>query len=73
MTMALTVKNKIRLIDGSINEPDTKNYEHQQGNRWNNLVKTWLLGSMSKEIASIVINAKTLDRYGSNCRRGSYK
>ncbi|KAM1239956.1 hypothetical protein ACFX2J_045329 [Malus domestica] len=50
MTMALTVKNKIGLVDGSIEEPDGKNlHEWQQWNRCNNLVQTWLLGSMSKE------------------------
>ncbi|XP_075491274.1 uncharacterized protein LOC142529589 [Primulina tabacum] len=59
MTMALTVKNKIGLIDGSINEPSERNSdEHQQWNRCNNLVKTWLLGSMSKDIAGSVINCK---------------
>lgn len=59
MTMAWTVKNKVGLIDGSIKEPDESNQEEsQQRNRCNNLVKTWLLGSMSKEIASSVINCK---------------
>jgi len=59
MTMALTVKIKVGLIDGSIKEPDESNQEEcQQWNRCNNLVKTWLLGSMSKEIASSVINCK---------------
>ncbi|KAI4324258.1 hypothetical protein L6164_023811 [Bauhinia variegata] len=58
-TMALTVKNKIRLIDGSIKEPAEQNSdEWQQWNRCNNLVKTWLLGSMSKDIANSVINCK---------------
>lgn len=59
MTMALTVKNKIGFIDGSIKEPHERNpEEHQQWNHCNNLVKTWLLGSMSKDIASSVINCK---------------
>ncbi|XP_068312390.1 uncharacterized protein [Pyrus communis] len=59
MTMALTVKNKIGLVDGSIEEPSGKNlHEWQQWNRCNNLVQTWLLGSMSKDIASSVINCK---------------
>jgi len=59
MTMALTVKNKIGFIDGSMKEPDEKKFdEHQQWNQCNSLVKTWLLGSMSKEIATNVINCK---------------
>jgi hypothetical protein len=59
MTIVLTTKNKIRLIDGSIKEPNEKNPEEcQQWNRCNNLVKTWLLESMSKEIASSVIISK---------------
>jgi hypothetical protein len=57
--MALTVKNKIGFIDGSMKEPDEKKFdEHQQWNQCNSLVKTWLLGSMSKEIATNVINCK---------------
>ena len=56
MTMAFTVKNKIRFIDGSIKEPYEKSlYEHEQWSRYNQAVKTWLLGSMSKEIAGSVI------------------
>jgi len=41
MTMALTVKNNIGFIDGSMKEPDEKKPdEHQQWNRCNSLVKT---------------------------------
>ncbi|XP_050209446.1 uncharacterized protein LOC126660145 [Mercurialis annua] len=59
MTMALTVKNKIRLVNGSIKEPDDEeSEEHQQWNCCNDLAKTWLLGSMSKEIANSIINFK---------------
>lgn len=63
MTMALTVKNKVGFIDGSIKEPDVSAADElQQWNRCNNLVETWLLGSMSKEIASSVINCKDARR-----------
>ncbi|XP_011004250.1 PREDICTED: uncharacterized protein LOC105110785 [Populus euphratica] len=64
MTMALTIKNKIGFIDGSMKEPDEKKPdekkpdEYQQWNRCNSLVKTWLLGSMPKDIATSVINYK---------------
>ncbi|CAN6679030.1 unnamed protein product [Malus baccata var. baccata] len=59
MTMALTVKNKLGLVDGTVEKPtEDKHEELQQWNRCNNLVKTWLLGSMSKEISSSVIHCK---------------
>ncbi|XP_068319464.1 uncharacterized protein [Pyrus communis] len=57
--MALTVKNKLRLVDGAIKKPSEEHFEElQQWNRCNNLVKTWLLGSMSKEISGSVIHCK---------------
>ncbi|XP_050133176.1 uncharacterized protein LOC126609252 [Malus sylvestris] len=59
MSMALTVKNKLGFVDGQITKPSESNLEElQQWNRCNNLVKTWLLGSMSKEISWSVINYK---------------
>ncbi|XP_048438263.1 uncharacterized protein LOC125476347 [Pyrus x bretschneideri] len=59
MTMALMVKNKLGLVDGTIAKPtDAQVEELQQWNRCNNLVKTWLLGSMSKEISGSVIHCK---------------
>ncbi|CAL2267225.1 unnamed protein product [Prunus armeniaca] len=59
MSMALTVKNKIDFVDGSIKEPSgDKPDELQQWKHCNNLVKTWLLGSMSKEIVGSVIHCK---------------
>ena len=59
MTMVLAVKNKIGFIDGSMKKPDEKKLDkHQQWNRCNNLVKTWLLGSMFKDIATSIINYK---------------
>ncbi|XP_048420284.1 uncharacterized protein LOC125468504 [Pyrus x bretschneideri] len=59
MTMALMVKNKLGLVDGTITKPtDAQVEELQQWNRCNNLVKTWLLGSMSKEISGSVIYCK---------------
>ncbi|XP_048446046.1 uncharacterized protein LOC125479925 [Pyrus x bretschneideri] len=59
MTMALTVKNKLGLVDGTVKKPhEDKLEELHQWNRCNNLVKTWLLGSMSKEISGSVINCK---------------
>ncbi|XP_070667548.1 uncharacterized protein [Malus domestica] len=57
--MALTVKNKLGLVDGTVKTPsEDEHAELQQWNHCNNLVKTWLLGSMSKDISSSIINCK---------------
>ncbi|XXG72631.1 hypothetical protein AAC387_Pa07g1686 [Persea americana] len=59
ISMALTAKHKISFVDELIKEPSgDKPDELQQWKRYNNLVKTWLLGSMSKEIAGSIIHCK---------------
>lgn len=59
MTIALTIKKKIGFKDGSMKKSDEKKPdEHQQWNQCNSLVKTWLLGSISKDIAICIINCK---------------
>ncbi|KAM5558250.1 hypothetical protein ABKV19_020127 [Rosa sericea] len=58
MSMALTIKNKKGFVDGSIKRPTDRVEEQQQWDRCNILVKTWLLGSMSKEISGSVIHCK---------------
>lgn len=58
MTMALTIKNKKGFVDGTITMPTNRVEEQQQWERCNTLVKTWLLGSMSKEISGSVIHCK---------------
>lgn len=59
MSMDLTAKNKIGFVDESIKEPSgDKPDELQQWKRCNNLVKTCLLGSMSKEIDGSIIHCK---------------
>ncbi|CAN6541579.1 unnamed protein product [Malus baccata var. baccata] len=70
INMALTVKNKLGLVDGMIKKlSEDKNEELQQWNHCNNLVKRWLLGSMSKEISGTLSTAKMLDRYGLICKK----
>ncbi|XP_040367405.1 uncharacterized protein LOC121050660 [Rosa chinensis] len=58
MSMALTIKNKKGFIDGTLKRPTHNPDEQQQWDRCNTLVKTWLLGAMSKEISSSVIHCK---------------
>ncbi|RVW48002.1 Retrovirus-related Pol polyprotein from transposon TNT 1-94 [Vitis vinifera] len=52
MDMALTVKNKKGFVDGTLNRPTHNPNEQQQWDRCNILVKTWLLGAISKEISN---------------------
>ncbi|KAH9679435.1 retrotran gag 3 domain-containing protein [Citrus sinensis] len=59
MIMALSAKNKIGFIDGSIKHPgDASAAESQHWNRCNDMVKSWLLNSISKEISLSVIYCK---------------
>lgn len=57
MSMALMIKNKKGFVDGSLKRPNAdKTEELQQWERCNTLVKTWILGSTSKEISGSVIH-----------------
>ena len=58
MDMALTIKNKKGFVDGTLNRPTHNPNEQQQWDRCNILVKTWLLGAISKEISNSVIHCK---------------
>ncbi|XP_022853468.1 uncharacterized protein LOC111374937 [Olea europaea var. sylvestris] len=60
MIIALSVKNKLAFIDGTITKPDDSKAELI--NAWiknNNMVITWILNSISKEISASVIYAST--------------
>ncbi|XP_062019345.1 uncharacterized protein LOC133735920 [Rosa rugosa] len=58
MIMALTIKNKKGFIDGTLKRPTHNPNEQLQWDRCNVLVKTWLLGAMSKDISSSVIHCR---------------
>lgn len=58
MEMALTIKNKKGFVDGSLTRSQHNPDEQTQWDRCNTLVKTWLLGAMSKEISDSVIHCK---------------
>jgi len=58
MSMALTIKNKKGFVDGTLRRPTHNSNEQQQWDRCDILVRTWLLGSMSKDISSSVIHCK---------------
>ncbi|KAF5443154.1 hypothetical protein F2P56_035737 [Juglans regia] len=51
VSIALTVKNKIAFIDGNLSQPSSENQTLQVAwLRANNLVLSWLMNSISKEI-----------------------
>ncbi|XP_058221418.1 uncharacterized protein LOC131331470 [Rhododendron vialii] len=54
MITALRAKNKLGLVDGSIPKPNVAK-ELQQRTRCNDMVKSWLLNSLSREISPSVI------------------
>lgn len=58
MIMALTIKNKKGFVDGTLTKPTHNVDEQRQWERCNTLVKTWLLGAMSKEISGSVIHCR---------------
>lgn len=56
MIMALSAKSKEGFVDGSIPKPsESSKIELQQWTRYNNLVKSWLLNSISSDIGASVI------------------
>jgi hypothetical protein len=56
MIMALTAKNKLKFINGSLKKPFTElEDEFHPWNRSNNMVLSWILNSVSKDIATSVI------------------
>ena len=56
MTIALTVKNKIAFIDGSLVQPNTTNQSLRVAwLRSNNLVLSWLMNSIAKDIRSSLL------------------
>ncbi|XP_075099180.1 uncharacterized protein LOC142176039 [Nicotiana tabacum] len=59
IVIALSAKNKIGFIDGSIKEPDLNSDTHKAWNRYNDMVISWLLNSLSKDIADSVLYSKT--------------
>lgn len=62
MTIALSVKNKIEFVDGSITPPPTTDTNRfKSWSRNNNMVISWILNSVSKEISGSVIYLKTAD------------
>ncbi|KAL5559432.1 hypothetical protein UlMin_035643 [Ulmus minor] len=55
MIMALIAKNKMCFVNGSISRPVIDESSYNLWSRCNNMVMSWILNSLSKEIAEIVM------------------
>ncbi|XP_059306243.1 uncharacterized protein LOC132057633 [Lycium ferocissimum] len=59
MWIALTAKNKSGFVDGSTREPSAGTDLHRAWSRANNMVISWLLNSLSREISESVLYYST--------------
>ncbi|KAH0722775.1 hypothetical protein KY290_005427 [Solanum tuberosum] len=59
LVIALSAKNKLGLIDGSLAEPLPSDPTHKLWARCNDMVISWILNSLSKDIAKSVLNSRT--------------
>ena len=59
MILALTAKNKVCFIDGSLEAPESTSNLLQYWNRVNSMVISWILNSLSKDIAESVLFLQT--------------
>jgi hypothetical protein len=69
MIMTLAAKNKVSFIDGSIIKPSsTTDSLYRPWIRSNNMVLSWLLNSISKDIAASVIYINTSEEMWLNLK-----
>nr|XP_033512840.1 uncharacterized protein LOC117277551 [Nicotiana tomentosiformis] len=57
--IALSAKNKLRFIDGTCTPPAITFKDHQPWIRCNDMVTSWLLNLLSKDIGDSVIYSKS--------------
>ncbi|KAL5541857.1 hypothetical protein UlMin_009567 [Ulmus minor] len=55
MHMALIAKNKFSLVDGTISKPDIDDLSYRTWSRCNNMVTSWVIHAVSKEIAESIM------------------
>jgi hypothetical protein len=60
MTMALSAKNKLGFIDGTLKKPAIDAPEYGAWNRCNNMVLSWILNSVSQEISASIIYIESI-------------
>jgi hypothetical protein len=61
MFMALTAKNKLQFINGGLPKPNPSDAEFGAWTRCNNMVLSWIINSVSKEIAASVISVDSAE------------
>uniref|UniRef100_M1B089 Reverse transcriptase n=1 Tax=Solanum tuberosum TaxID=4113 RepID=M1B089_SOLTU len=59
LSLSLSAKNKLGFIDGSSPTPDVADTSFKLWNRCNGMVISWLLNSLSKDIADSVLYSRT--------------
>lgn len=59
IVIALSAKNKVVFIDGTSSEPDSNSPQYKAWSRCNDMVISWILNSLSKDIAESVLYSKT--------------
>ncbi|XP_070019623.1 uncharacterized protein [Nicotiana sylvestris] len=59
IVIGLSAKNKLGFIDGTYYEPDASSTDFKPWNRCNDMVISWILNSLSKDIAESVLYSKT--------------
>lgn len=61
MYMALTAKNKLQFINGALSKPLSSDPDFFAWTRCNNMVLSWIINSVSKEIAASVISVDSAE------------
>jgi hypothetical protein len=56
MFMTLTAKNRLQFINGALSKPHSSDPDFFAWTRCNNIVLSWIINSVSKEIAASVIS-----------------
>jgi gag-polypeptide of LTR copia-type/Retrotransposon gag protein len=59
MRFALSSKNKLGFVDGTVPKPDSKSTDHQLWERCDTMVLSWIWSSVSKELTNSVIYFNT--------------
>lgn len=55
MTIALSARNKLGFVDGSLSQPESNSASYKSWSRCNDMVISWILGALSKIIRRSVI------------------
>ncbi|KAL1208845.1 hypothetical protein V5N11_010523 [Cardamine amara subsp. amara] len=59
--MALNVRNKLSFIDGTVPKPASTHRDSGSWSRWNDMVATWLMNSVSKKIGQSLLFISTAE------------